>query len=804
MQIQSFNKDWTLTSGDSFFNRQADSGKSVTLPHDAMIEQPRNPKSGNASKTGYYPGGAYTYKKTFFAPADYKNQTVILKFDGAYMNALVYINGDFAGKRPYGYSNFYIHADRFLKYDAENEIKVVVKSSDQADSRWYTGTGIHRSVKLFTGPLTYIQPDGIRISTPDIEPDQAIVEVSVDLCNRSHLTTDARLHIDILDADGKMVASDDSPCTIIVGENRVTRRFWIENPQLWNVDTPVLYSCRVTLRCAETEGEIDQACDHFGLRKLQLDRKNGLRINGETVNLRGACIHHDNGVIGSRAFDDAETRRVRIMKDAGYNAIRSSHYPMSNAMLDACDRLGMLVMDETFDIWSSNKSPYDYALYFEEWWEADTAAMVQKDFNHPCVILYSIGNEIPETGSKNGSLYGRRITEKIRSLDRSRFIINSINGMLSAMDAITASANSASGEINSMMSDVTNSMKLAMDHEAVGILTEEAYADVDISGYNYMDSRYIGDGQRFPNRIICGSETFPADIDTNWRFVKDHSYIIGDFTWTGWDYLGEAGIGMIEYGENTASFYGEYPWVAAYCGDMDLLGSRRPQSYYREIVWGLRSEPYIAVQRPAHYGKKTVTTPWSWTNAISSWTWPGYEDKPIIVEVYSDADEVALMVNDVVIDRKPCGESHRFKAIFDTFYTPGTLIAVAYKDGKEVSRYQLASADMPTALAVAAESDTIALFDGALAYAGIKLIDANGILNTACDEEITVKVTGCGELLGFGSANPKNTYPYTGSVTQTFDGQALAVIRPTDTGEITVTASSSTGSASATILVQQA
>mgnify|MGYP001019993215 CR=1 FL=1 len=785
-----FNHGWKVGPNTGFFSMAPGKGpKEVTLPYDAMIMEERDSQVVSGGKKGFFPDKSYDFVKKFFVPEDYKNKRVTFEFEGVYMNAMVYINGDFAGQCPYGYSNFYIKADKFLKYGQENEIKVVVKTND--DSRWYTGAGIYRNTKIMVAEPVHIAVDGVKITTPEITHERAVVAVATQVENESMNTETTTVVTEILDAQGNVVAADKAPLTVYPGEKATLRqRLFVNQPQLWNVDTPYLYTCKSTVMVDEKV--LDEETNTFGIRWLSLDPVEGLKINGQVVKLRGACIHHDNGVLGAATFDRAEERRAEILKEAGFNAIRSAHYPISKAMLQACDRIGMLVMDEAFDIWTINKSPYDYALYFPTWWEKDVQAMVEKDFNHPCVIMYSIGNEIPDTGRPGGTAWGRKIAEKIRSLDSTRYIINSMNPMVSLMDQLQEKIGEAmSGDINTAMTDLGSMMKNVMTMDLVTTATAEAFAVADIAGYNYADTRYIMDKDLFPNRIICGSETFPKDIANNWKLVKENGYIIGDFTWTGWDYLGEAGIGKVEYGEaSSASFMGGYPWKIAYCGDIDITGNRRPVSYYREIVFGLRKEPYIAVQRPHHYHEQPITTPWSWSDSISSWTWPGFEGKSIRVEVYSDADEVELFVNGKSVGKAPVGEEKEFKAIFNTVYEPGEIKAVAYVNGEETGSMSLQTAGDGLKLRLDSDRDELKATGQDLAYVMISLTDENGILQTARDRKVSIKVEGAGVLQGFGSANPRSTENFFDTEATTFDGKVLAVIRSErEAGHITVTAS---------------
>jgi beta-galactosidase len=784
-----FNQGWNVGPHTRFTNMRPGDPEAVTLPHDVTISKARDPKGVSSEKKGFYPDGTYDYTKKFVVPIEYKEKRVTFEFEGVYSNAMVYINDDFAGQHPYGYSNFYIKADRFLKYGEENEIKVVARSYD--DSRWYTGTGIYRNTKIIVANPVHIAMDGIKISTPDISQGHAVVMVATVVENEGMNPQSTKIVTEIIDADGNIVASDSAPFTAFAGESETTRqRLSVRGPKLWNVDTPYLYTCRIKLM--DGDQLLDEEETTFGIRSLSLDAVDGLRINGEPVKLRGACIHHDNGVIGAATIDRAEERRVEILKEAGFNAIRSSHYPMSKAMLHACDRLGMLVMDESFDVWTTNKSPYDYSLNFPDWWEKDIEAMVNKDFNHPSVIMYSIGNEIPEVGTPNGAAWGRKLAEKIRSMDHSRYVINSINGILTVMKKLLAMSQSKiDGNFNNALGgNSADRMKQINKLEIITTATAESFAAVDIAGYNYADTRYEMDKELFPNRIICGSETFPKDIANNWKLVKENGHVIGDFTWTGWDYLGESGIGKTSH-EDVASdghgIFGEYPWLTAYCGDIDIIGHRRPASYYREIVFGLRNEPYIAVLRPAHHGKKVNTSSWGWSDSVSSWSWEGFEGKPIQVEVYSAADEVELLVNGEAAGKVGSGEANGFKAEFETDYVPGEIVAVAYTDGKETGRTVLKSAESTVNLRVEVDRSEIEANDRDLSFITVSLVDDKGVLKPLADRKVTVKVDGSGLLQGFGSGNPKPEGNFFDTTQTTFDGKVLAVIRPTSSGIINVT-----------------
>lgn len=798
----SFNDNWQTRPKANVFAELSGAlapFQPVALPHDAMIGRERVAPGGDTAMTGggigYFPDGVFEYRKTFFVPEEHRGKRILIEFEGVYRDAVVHVNGDYAGQRPYGYSRFFIDADRFLRFGQENEIHVVARSHQ--DSRWYSGTGIYRDTWMLIGETVRVSPDGVRITTPDIDRERAVVEVATRVENDSLAIRTVDVLTQIRDAAGSVVATDIAKITVLPGEPATSRqRLYVPNPALWSPDSPVLYTGNVTL--TDDDGEVDAETVRFGIRSLRLDPEHGLRINGETVKLRGTCVHHDSGILGAATFPRAEERRVQILKDAGFNAIRMSHHPMSLAMLDACDRLGVLVLDEAFDMWTSSKNDFDYSLSFPEWWERDLEAMVAKDYNHPSVILYSIGNEIPEAGSAVGAAWGRKLAEKIRSLDGTRFITNAVNGMLAVLSDLAAIKQQA-GEtvdegagINTLLADPGQAMDAVGSSELVTRRTAESFSVLDVAGMNYSEGRYALDRELFPNRIILGTETFPSRIDGNWRLVKQHSHVIGDFTWTGWDYLGEVGIGRPQYLTPDApepAMTAPYPYLLADCGDIDITGHRRPASYYREIVFGLRTQPYLAVRRPQHHGKVFAGTPWAWSDCVSSWTWSGFEGSPITVEVYSAADEVELLVNGRSLGRAPVGADHRFRTEFDTVYEPGELLAVAYRDGVESGRVTLRSATGPVRLRADVDRPVLTATGGDLAYVALTLTDQDGICHCQADRPVTVEVSGTGVLQGFGSAAPSTEERFDAPAHRTYEGRALAVLRPTGVGEIRLVAS---------------
>ena len=767
--------------------------RTVTLPHDAMLEGAAHKDSPNGNNTGYRDGDIYTYVKHLYVPEDGKGKTYKLKFEGVYMNAFVYVNEQLAAKSPFGYSTFYVDLDTFLRYGADNEIRVQVRCGAMTNSRWYSGGGIYRDVYLLEGPKAYICPGSVKISTESADEAYGVLAVSAALKNREPLTKDLILETRLEDPLGNCSATDRVRVILTEGgERSISRRIAVPCPKLWDEAHPDMYVCRMRLydRSAGEDLLLDTDTESFGIRTLALDARRGLRINGRAVKLRGACIHHDSGLLGAATYEDAQYRQIRRLKEAGFNAVRMSHNPMAPAMLRACDRLGMYVMDEAFDMWSRLKSGYDYGLYFQEWWEKDLTALVEKDFNHPSVIMYSVGNEIPEIGTDHGSALCHDLCGKVRQLDHTRYVTACINGVFAAGDAIgkimgdilsKADGEEPQGNVNNFMTVMDAHMDEIVRHGEISERLEKACAPLDVAGYNYMASRYEDDKKAYPNRIIVGSETYPPDIAKNWALVKALPHVIGDFTWTGWDYIGEAGVGIPGYTMGEGGFGAVFPAQLAYCGDFDLIGNRRPASYFREAVFGLSNTPYIAVQNPRHYGEQLLRTPWMISDATASWTWPGWEGKPVIVEVYAPGKEVELLLNGKSLGKKPSGAAGGFRTLFETVYTPGELIAVVYDSGKEMGRHSLETTGPVHHLEMKPETP-----GESLCYIALDLKDAKGRLVTNDDRELSVCVTGAARLLGFGSGNPKPAHNYNGNVTNTYLGRAQLILKKRGNGPVHV------------------
>ena len=793
MQCHNFNEDWTFEKADQADRLKAFYGNSnavaVTLPHDAMIREKRDKNCPSGAQSGFYPGGVYTYEKKFMAQNEWKKQDVFLEFEGIYGIARVWINGSLAAVNRNGYMGFSVDLKPWISYEHENIIRIDVDNSKQPNSRWYSGSGIYRDVNLRTGKDVYISHDKLRITTLSVNDDMAVIEVCAQLKNIIGHGLEAECLIEIK-KDGQKTASDTQRVVFRSEQMQTVRvQIPIEHPKKWSPKQPALYECHITTKLDDKI--CDEAVSNFGIRVLALDPVRGLQINGETVKLRGTCIHHDNGVIGAETFKEAEWYRCKRLKEAGFNAIRSAHHPMSRAMLDACDHIGMLVMDELTDMWDKEKNTYDFSDIFEDEYNQWINHMVEKDYNHPSVIIYSVGNEIQEAGTKQGAWINRMLCNKFHELDNTRYTTNALNGLNCAgrrlgfimrdvaekfgMDSHGSGSGGGSNALNSFMSLMSGEKgEFFAKHPLVSEALEECSQSCDITGLNYLSGRYELEHELHPAKTVLGTETYPADIENLWKLVKTYPHVIGDFTWTGYDYIGEAGVGIFHYDGN-ANFTSIYPERLGYIGDIDLIGNRRPISYFREIVYGLTDKTYIAVERLEHAGQTAGKTAWMFKDNISSWTWKGFEGTTANVDVYSSGDEVELFLNDKSLGRKPAGRENHFTASYEVPYEPGTLKAVAYQKDRKLGEYELSTAKSVTKLKVCRVTEN----ERNIAYIKIWLVDDNGTINSQEAEKrlLHASVVGNGVLEGFGTANPSSEEDYFSDSVTTFDGSALAVVR---------------------------
>ena len=870
MKKTDFNQGWEyrcLTKREVF--------RPVSLPHDAMISEPRTQESAGGNNIGWYAAFDYEYRKRWFVPASDKGKSLILEFEGIYRNAEVFVNGKKAAFRPYGYTNFYLELTDFLEYGDRNEIRITVKNSDQPNSRWYSGTGIYRPVWLYEGKGPHIPVNGLRIRTLEYEHRRVMVSV------KTSEPAGVAVEIFPLSAGEKPAAG---PCILKIDAmaNQGEAHFSLEIPRgrLWSCDRPHLYLCRAT--CGE-----DVAEEVFGIRSLSWEAGKGLLLNGSRVILRGACIHHDNGLLGACAFPEAEERKIRLLRENGYNAIRSAHNPCSKALLDACDRLGMLVLDEYTDTWFIHKTRYDYADYVKEWWRQDLKDMVEKDWNHPSVILYSIGNEVSETAREEGIELTAQMTDYLHSLDNTRPVTCGINIFFNVlnsagvsvfeeekavkaaeaaerkeartvvrqerrerMQGIVAKINekraqrnlSGEGEIKEKASEQqVGSQKTEQSQEAFSgsnsdtgsdyfyeqyagnwpfgrsarngadsqgrrrqgrmsdrlgdrvmkfgaslrsgdRKTRDAFASLDIAGYNYGIRRYEHDMKKYPDRLILGTESFCKDAYVFWEMAKTHPSLIGDFAWTGMDYIGETGEGAAEF----ADYYLPQPetrMTGGY-GSLNLLGRPKAEAAYTRVAFEQEKGPFIFVS-PVYEKEKVTLNGWQMSKALESWAWRGYTGERVTVDVYARAAEVELQINGRACGRKKLRDS--CLARFHGSYEEGEVTAVIYDEkGEEIGRKTLVSDKEDAVLRLIPETETVR--KNGLVFVNLRYTDWEGTWKPMEHHRLKACVEN-GKLLGFGSACPYVRGNYTDEVADTYFGEAMAVIRANGLGDVELTIS---------------
>ncbi|MCD8206300.1 MAG: DUF4982 domain-containing protein [Bacteroidales bacterium] len=779
MEKINFNNGWKVWKDLDPFElvfRVPDDAVDVDLPYDAMFHEEQKAGTANGGYTGNIDGAEYKYYKEFYVGEEDRGKRMVLQFEGVYRNALVFVNQSKVGESPYGYTDFHMEITDYLKYGEMNVILVLVKCGTRS-SRWYSGAGIYRNVWLYKGENIYVDPYGLRAETLDVGEDGATVRVSAKVHNDALTAGTYQMTVTVSEEDGPVVV--DNTYQVRMRSKSILdfyKNVYIDGAKLWDENTPNLYHVMFTI--AEGDKVLDVTEITTGIRKLEMDARHGLRVNGRTVKLRGACIHHDEGIIGSCAYYDYEYRRVKRMKEAGFNAIRSAHNPASQALLCACDKLGMYLMDELVDVWNKSKVSYDYSVDFERCWESDITHMVEDDFNHPCVVLYSTGNEIFEICTEKGFETSRMLSEKFHELDPGRYTTNGINGAFAAGDGLKeivddvthGEADTGSGDVNVFMAAMESDMPAIVAHPILSGILEKLETTMDVLGYNYMTSRYKSDAEKYKDRIMVGSETYPKQIAENWGIITDCSQVIGDFTWTGWDYLGE-----VSY---------EYPDLINTGGDISLIGNRRPVSYYREIVYGLTKQPCIAVQEPSHYGIPRFFGPWCYTDCIFNYTFDGDEGKPIMIQVFGGGDSVELFQNGKSLGLQPCGRDTAFETEYNTTYEPGELVAVAYENGQEIGRTSIRTAQKACGVKLDVERYET------LAFVNIDVVDADGLLVGNAEEPLKIDIDGDAALLGFGSVKARHDHGFEQEHTTSGDGHALAVLKlGDDAGEIKVTIS---------------
>lgn len=783
----------------------------VNLPHDYMIESDVRADAPAGPASGFFTASVANYTKFLEIPSEWEGEKVFLKFDGVMMNPTVDINGCKAALWHNGYMPYTVDITPYIYYGKKNRVTVTVNPSMQPNSRWYSGAGIIRSVSLVHAPKVHIADEGIYAYTKSVDYDEegcaetAYIKAEVTVDNHTMQNKLAMVEI-YMTEDGKeeVLLTRSQKIQINPGKRETAElNFILENPKLWDVDTPNLYKIHakvtdlgqfITHFIPAATSTVDETDILFGVRTIRADVKHGLRINGKTVKLKGGCVHHDNGLLGAVSLYDSEVRRIKTLKKVGFNAIRTTHNPPSKALMEACDRLGMYVFAEAFDAWGIMKQPGDYNMFFASDWQRDLEAFVKRDRNHPAIIIWSTGNEIYERGGlNNGYTLAKQLVDVVRGLDNSRPISNGVCSFWSGLDDELQMKGHEEfmALMNGETVDPQNSdpNKGTRDWEE---MTEAFVNGLDIVGYNYMEDKYELDHEMYPDRVILGSENYPKEIGKRWPMVANTPYVIGDFTWTCYDYIGEAGIGKSvflteddpDYKKGSwalMSHNSTYPWRLANDADVDINGNILPQGVYRSIVWG-NERTYLLSYDPKNYGKTEFISQWGFTAAYKNWNWKEATGKPVNLIVFSRASEVEVWINGKSIGKKLAGEALGpeelpLSFVFEGIYEPGEVVAVSYKDGVEVSRDTLKTTGEVAAIRLTSDTAVLQADGHSLAYVAVELIDADGQVVPDADTTICAEVQGEAELMGFGSSAPINSENYTKNVCTTYQGRGMAIIR---------------------------
>lgn len=742
----------------------------INLPHDWSVEPlplqrdgltvgPFSRLSVGGSDIGQTVGGEGWYRKKFVIQPEDADKVHTLYFEGAYNQAEVWINGRKACFNPYGYIPFKINLNEYCKVPGEvNTIAVKVINEGQ-NSRWYAGSGIYRHVWLIKTDKVHLDEWDTFVDASKVQGRKAEVKLHTVVHNADMKEEDVELLVSLVSPQGKEVCSSAKLIKMDGNdETAVSLSFLIDKPSLWSVETPNLYAASITVKSGN---EVSDAIRiPFGIRTLEFSAGEGFLLNGKPLKLYGGCLHHDNGLLGAVAIDRAEERKVELMKANGYNAVRCSHNLPSEHFLHTCDRLGLLVIDEVFDQWQQPKRPEDYHRYFDEWGEHDMSVMIRRDRNHPSIILWSIGNEIAERADSIGVEIARKLAGLVKGLDDTRPITAAINSFWDR------------------------------GHFTWEKDSERAFRYLDVSGYNYLWGEYEKDHEKFPDRVMYGSESVPKDAAQNWNLIDRHPYLVGDFVWTAIDYLGEAGLGHtleLAPGEGGTHLMG-WPWYNAWCGDIDLCGDKKPQSYYRDVLWRQR-EISMAVQPPVAPGKREDVSVWGWKNELLSWNWQGREGQAMTVNVYSRAPKVKLYLNG-----KPVGEKEvnpdTYTASFEVPYEPGQLKAVNLMKKKETASAVLTTAGAPACIRLTADRLRIKADRNDLAYVKIEVLDKDGL--PVPDSVLPLKIgfSGKGSVIASGNGSMNDMESFRSLTPKTFRGKAIAIVQPTgEEGTVRLTVS---------------
>jgi len=771
---ENFDDSWFFCRGESSGAEQksfdASTWRALDLPHDSSVEGPFDPKNASGAPGGFLPGGIGWYRKTFRLPEGSQGRKVFIEFDGVYMNSEVWINGHHLGKRPYGYIGFEYDLTPHLDFTGENTIAVRMDNSKQPSGRWYAGTGIYRHVWLKTTDPLHVAHWGTYVTTPEITAEKATVAIETTIRNERKTTQKATIRQTILDADGKTVTTAEDSIGLTSGaEKALAQTLSISNPKLWSPDSPTLYSIRTDILDGTRLADTYQT--PLGIRTLRFDAQKGLFVNGVSTKMKGVCNHQDLGPLGTALWDQALERRLKMLKDMGCNAIRTAHYPHSPELMALCDKMGFLVLNETFDEWrrgwdfegkllvssktNRGKAPFGYNKYFDEWHERDLTDHLKRDRNHPCVIMWSVGNEVPES-VKNGEIETVKVLRDIcHKIDPTRPVTVGCNHIKSANE----SGFTEQLDIVGYNEGVESVFEIEGDRvrypNRMMYLSEVPHS-LQTRGEYRTHPRYYRPG--FDHPKLTEKEVFPEtdvyyessydnagvqiDARRSWRMSKTKPYIMGEFRWTGFDYIGESG---------------GWPRVLGNYGIIDLCNFPKDTYYFYQSQW--TDKPMV--------------------HLLPHWTWSGKEGATIPVWCYTNCDEAELFLNGKSLGKRAFDEKNDMHLEWLVPYQTGELKVVARKDGKEAATTTIHTAGLPARIFISADQPKLDPATRDLSYVTFRMEDENGHFVPQAAKWVNIQIEGPGRLVGSGSGDPLSHESFQASTIRTFNGLGLAIIAAT-------------------------
>ncbi|MCV9951877.1 glycoside hydrolase family 2 TIM barrel-domain containing protein [Paenibacillus sp. BT-177] len=761
--IMPFRTDWKFVEGNYTGAEKTDykdeHWRDLHLPHDWSIEKSFDPHMPYGGNQAYLPRWSVGwYRKHFNVKPSSPKQRVYIQFDGIHSNSEVWLNGHFVGKRPYGYVSFQYDLTPYIRWDEENVIAVKVDNTLLPPDRWYSGAGIYRNVWLIYTDYLHITEWGTYITTPEISPDEAKVSARIQVSNHYAHAVECTIMTEILDSQGQLKEKIENRVTLAGLESEeIEQKTRVLEPELWSPDHPVLYEAQTTIYCDNTE--VDRYRTPFGIRKVILDSQKGLLLNGSSLKLKGVCIHHDLGCLGAAYHDTAMKRRLEKLKEMGCNSIRFAHNPMAPELLDLCDQMGFLVVDEAFDKWKS----LSYEHLYDEWWEKDLEAMLVRDRNHPSVFMWSVGNEVENQGQPSMLNMLEQLVAFCHKKDPTRPVT-------CALEPHNTPISLRDGPIEAKV-------------EHTKLLAQR----VDVLGLNYQEQWYEHYRAAMPDTLILGTETFPyyrgkdnrvkGYLPLNpWFDVANHDYVIGQFVWSGIDYLGET----------------SHPSKGWSSGLIDTCGFRKPVSYLQQSLWSDQPVVHIAVfnDRMKLEYNPTWTMHWKSPTMEDHWTFPEYAGKLIRLVTFTNCESVELIVNEESYGERKLTHYPNHLILWELPYTLGEIRAIGRNGNQQVCEHELTTAGLPYALKLEADRAILPADGHEISHVEVTVIDQHGIVVPNQDVDLIFELHGDGRILGIDNGDLTSDEPYKGKERRTHRGRCLVIVQSGDVaGELLLQAS---------------